>query len=292
MESEDARRKSRIWTHPARLPSRKRFEGHGIARTTPLTSLDHRAIGPTQEGERAPEPTGAERDGDIPRHVRKRDEPHGRPQVATHLHTGAGANPHGGATPRRGNEIPAGNHRTQLHRCPDGCPIEQTQVSAWVSLDGLAKDRSDAQATAARFGAFRPTPSGSGRFRDTIAREQSRVFVACGGAREAISRGAYRCYRYTAGIPQHLQGEPRSNRWIRPPVVVGKPTMGKEVRATGRRARGTLEGPAARAAKVEEGAGKRPSTRSSGATRTSSPMQIGEDQPLDSHDSSEASSSE
>jgi hypothetical protein len=125
MESEGARRKSRIWTHPARLPSRKRFEGHGIARTTPLTSLDHPSNRSNQEGERAPEPTGAERDGDIPGQYRKRDEPHGRQQVATHLHTGAGANPQGGATPRRGNENPAGSHRTQLHRCQGGCPIER-----------------------------------------------------------------------------------------------------------------------------------------------------------------------
>jgi len=56
---------------------------------------------------------------------RKRDEPQGRQQVATHLHTETGANPHGGEKPRRGNANPAGGHRTQLHRCGGGCPIEE-----------------------------------------------------------------------------------------------------------------------------------------------------------------------
>jgi len=108
----------------------------------------------------------------------------------------------------------------------EDAPSRGTQVSAWVSPGGLAKDRSDASATAARFGAFRLSRSGSGRFRNTEAQEQSWVFVACGGAREAISRGAYRCYRYTAGIPQALWGA-KSNRWIRPPVVSGQLEMGR-----------------------------------------------------------------
>lgn len=62
-----------------------------------------------------------------------------------------------------------------------------------------------------------------------------------------------------------------ARRKTRPTVILGQPGMGMEVRATGRHARGTLVGPAARAAKAEEGAGKRPSTCNLCVERTSSP---------------------
>jgi hypothetical protein len=65
-------------------------------------------------------------------------------------------------------------------------------------------------------------------------------------------------------------------RKARPSVILGQPGVGKEVRATGRCARVTLVGPAARAAKAEEGAGKRPSTCSSCAKRTSLPRKVSE----------------
>lgn len=80
----------------------------------------------------------------------------------------------------------------------------------------------------------------------------------CGGARGHLMRGV-------PVLPVH-RGSRASAKVPQPPGR--EPSHGKEVRATGRRVRGTLEGPVARATKVEEGAGKRPSTRSSHAQRT------------------------
>jgi hypothetical protein len=119
--------------------------------------------------------------------------------------------------------------------------------------DGLAKDRSEVWTPAARFGAIRPAlqagVDGSGReYGSNLGLSQPAE------GREANSRGECRCYRHAAGIPQHLQGAKVNPMESTPSVVSGKPGTGKEVRATGRRVRGTLEGPAARAAKTEEGA--------------------------------------
>lgn len=86
---------------------------------------------------------------------RKRDEPQGRQQVATHLHTGTGANPQGGAKPRRGNEIPAGDTERSFTAAEEVAPSRGAQVSACDSPGGLAKDRTEVSDSAARFGAFR-----------------------------------------------------------------------------------------------------------------------------------------
>jgi len=87
---------------------------------------------------------------------RKRDEPQGRQQVATHLHTETGANPHGGEKPRRGNANPAGGHDNAASPLrEEAAPSRRKQASACGIPGGLAKDRADAPASTARFGAIR-----------------------------------------------------------------------------------------------------------------------------------------
>jgi hypothetical protein len=169
---------------PERLPSRSNAsKGKDIAGTRPRTSLETPRNRSPRKVRRRPEPTGAERVGDNSRIL----ENAMNPRAGSRLQHTCTPRPEQTPTAERNREEgtrtrPAAT-TPQLHRCAMRLPhrgrIKLRLVHSpadWPRTGPMLQHRRRASARSAR------SWSGSGRYRNTRAQEQSWVFVACEGA--------------------------------------------------------------------------------------------------------------